>query len=140
MGKGADTRERILEIAEASVLAKGFGATSIDEIIAEAGITKSGFFYHFRDKNELARDMLRRYVAEDNRILDEIFARAADLSDDPLQAFLIGLKLFAETLADLPNGHPGCIIASVCYQERLFDREGVEINRQALKDFAPKEA
>ncbi|MEX0407703.1 TetR/AcrR family transcriptional regulator [Aquibium sp. LZ166] len=133
MGKGADTRERILEIAEASVLAKGFGATSIDEIIAEAGITKSGFFYHFRDKNELARDMLRRYVAEDNRILDEIFARAADLSDDPLQAFLIGLKLFAETLADLPNGHPGCIIASVCYQERLFDREVVEINRQAVE-------
>ncbi|MFN3548275.1 MAG: TetR/AcrR family transcriptional regulator [Mesorhizobium sp.] len=133
MGKGSDTRERILEIAEASVLAKGFAATSIDEIIAEAGLTKSGFFYHFRDKNELARDMLRRYVAEDNRILDEIFARAADLSDDPLQIFLIGLKLLAETLSDLPNGHPGCMIASVCYQERLFDREVIEINRQAIE-------
>ena len=36
MGKGAATRERIMEIAEASVLAKGFRATSIDEIIAEA--------------------------------------------------------------------------------------------------------
>lgn len=133
MGKGSDTRERILEIAEASVLAKGFAATSIDEIIAEAGLTKSGFFYHFRDKNELARDMLRRYVAEDNRILDEIFGRAADLSDDPLQIFLIGLKLLAETLSDLPNGHPGCMIASVCYQERLFDREVIEINRQAIE-------
>lgn len=133
MGKGSDTRERILEIAEASVLAKGFAATSIDEIIAEAGLTKSGFFYHFRDKNELARDMLRRYVAEDNRILDEIFGRAADLSDDPLQILLIGLKLLAETLSDLPNGHPGCMIASVCYQERLFDREVIEINRQAIE-------
>ena len=133
MGKGSDTRERILEIAEASVLAKGFAATSIDEIIAEAGLTKSGFFYHFRDKNELARDMLRRYVAEDNRILDEIFGRAADLSDDPLQVLLIGLKLLAETLSDLPNGHPGCMIASVCYQERLFDREVIEINRQAIE-------
>ncbi|TIU24670.1 MAG: TetR/AcrR family transcriptional regulator, partial [Mesorhizobium sp.] len=29
MRKGAVTRERILEIAEASVLTKGFGATSI---------------------------------------------------------------------------------------------------------------
>jgi AcrR family transcriptional regulator len=133
MGKGSNTRERILEIAEASVLAKGFAATSIDEIIAEAGLTKSGFFYHFRDKNELARDMLRRYVAEDNRILDEIFGRAADLSDDPLQVLLIGLKLLAETLSDLPNGHPGCMIASVCYQERLFDREVIEINRQAIE-------
>jgi AcrR family transcriptional regulator len=41
MGKGARTRERILEIAEASVLSKGFGATSIEEVIAEAGITKT---------------------------------------------------------------------------------------------------
>ena len=60
MRKGAETRERIMEIAEASVLAKGFGATSIEEVIAEAGITKSGFFYHFRDKNELAREMMLR--------------------------------------------------------------------------------
>ena len=70
MGKGEATRERILEIAEAAVLAKGFGATSIDEVIAEAGLTKSGFFYHFRDKNAIAREMLRRYVATN----DQLFA------------------------------------------------------------------
>ena len=44
-----------LDIAEANVLQKGFAATSLDEIIFEAGLTKSGFFYHFRDKTELAR-------------------------------------------------------------------------------------
>ena len=47
--KGGETREQILAVAEASVLAKGFAATSIEEIIAEVGLTKSGFFYHFRD-------------------------------------------------------------------------------------------
>ncbi|PWK70798.1 TetR/AcrR family transcriptional regulator [Aminobacter sp. AP02] len=123
MGKGLETRERILAIAEASVLAKGFGATSIDEIIADAGITKSGFFYHFKDKNELARAMLLRYVRSNNHLFDDVFGRGTQLSDDPLQAFLIGLKLLAEVMADLPNGHPGCLIASVCYQERMFDRE-----------------
>lgn len=133
MSKGATTRERILEIAQTSVLAKGFAATSIEEVIAEAGITKSGFFYHFKDKNELAHEMLRRYVADDLRILDEIFGRAAELSEDPLQSFLIGLKMLAETMADLPNGHPGCMIASICYQERLFDREVIELNRQAME-------
>jgi AcrR family transcriptional regulator len=60
VSKGIATRDRILAIAEAGVLEKGFGATSIEEVIAEAGITKSGFFYHFRDKNELAREMLKR--------------------------------------------------------------------------------
>jgi AcrR family transcriptional regulator len=132
MGKGTATRERILEIAEAAVLAKGFGATSIEEVIAEAGLTKSGFFYHFRDKNALAREMLRRYVEANDRIFDEVFARGRQLSDDPLQAFLISLKLLAELMADLPGGHPGCLIASICYQERLFDREVRELTAQSV--------
>lgn len=133
MRKGEATRERILAIAEAAVLAKGFGATSIEELIAEAGITKSGFFYHFRDKNELARDLLRRYVDTDERIFDDVFGRAAELSDDPLQSFLIGLKMLAEIMADLPGGHPGCLVAAICYQERLFDREVVELNRSSVE-------
>jgi TetR/AcrR family transcriptional regulator, transcriptional repressor for nem operon len=92
LSKGEATRERILEIAEAAVLAKGFDATSIEEVIAEAGLTKSGFFYHFKDKNALAREMLRRYVATNDRLFDDIFARGRELSDDPLQAFLISLS------------------------------------------------
>jgi TetR/AcrR family transcriptional repressor of nem operon len=135
MRKGASTRERILEIAEGSVLAKGFAATSIEEVIAEAGISKSGFFYHFKDKNELARAMLRRYVESNDHLFDDIFERGRQLSDDPLQAFLISLKLLAEVMADLPNGHPGCLIASICYQERLFDREVRELTTQSVKSW-----
>jgi TetR/AcrR family transcriptional repressor of nem operon len=121
--KGAATKERIMEIAEASVLTKGFSATSIDELIAEAGITKSGFFYHFKDKNELAREMIRRYGATNDVLFDTIFDRARELTDDPLQALLVGLKMLAELMRDLPGGHPGCLIASICYQERVFDAE-----------------
>ena len=132
MSKGSATRERILQIAEDAVLAKGFAATSIEEIISEAGLTKSGFFYHFPDKNQLAHAMLVRYVAANDAIFAELFGRGRDLSEDPLQGFLIGLKLLAETLADLPQGHPGCLIASVCYQERLFDRQVRELTAQSV--------
>ena len=128
-GEGRGDARTDPDVAEASVLAKGFGATSIEEVIAEAGLTKSGFFYHFRDKNELARAMLRRYVDSNDRVFDDVFDRGRQLSDDPLQAFLIALKLLAEVMRDLPNGHPGCLIASICYQERLFDREVREPHR-----------
>jgi TetR/AcrR family transcriptional regulator, transcriptional repressor for nem operon len=133
MAKGAQTRQRILDVAELSVLSKGFEATSIDEIIAEAEITKSGFYYHFADKNMLAREMLKRYIATSDAMFDDIFGRAKKLSDDPLQAFLIGLGLLAEVMEDLPSGHPGCLIASICYQERLFDREVVELNARSVR-------
>jgi TetR/AcrR family transcriptional regulator, transcriptional repressor for nem operon len=121
MSRAASARERILEIAEEAVLSKGFQATSIDEIIAAAGITKSGFFYHFPDKTALAREMLDRYLVNEETLLNEMFARARELSDDPLQTFLIGLKFLAEAMYDLPEAHPGCLVATYCYQERLFD-------------------
>ena len=130
--KTAPTRQQILEAAEEAVLAKGFSGTSIDELIAAVGISKSGFFYHFRDKTELAKALLLRYVEDDNKIFDDLFARADELSEDPLHSFLIGLKMVAELFADLPNGHPGCIVASICYHEQLFDREVREINEKAV--------
>jgi TetR/AcrR family transcriptional regulator, transcriptional repressor for nem operon len=130
--KGRETRQRILEVAEEAILAKGFDATSIEEIVAGAEITKSGFFYHFRDKNELARALLERYIEQDGELLDGLFRRATELNDDPLHAFLIGLKLLSEMMADLPNGHPGCMVATIAYQERLFDAEVRELNRQAV--------
>ena len=123
MGKGSATRDRILEIAEVAVLAKGFGATSIEEIIAEAGITKSGFFYHFKDKSELARGLVERYSDQNDRLLEDVFGRARALTEDPLEELLIGLTLMADRMAALPEGHPGCLVASISYQDRLFDRE-----------------
>lgn len=127
-----DARERILEFAEASVLDKGFDATSIDELIAAAGITKSGFFYHFRDKSELARVLLVRYMERETAIFDDLFARADELNEDPLHGFLVGLKMLAELVSDLPNGHPGCLIASYCYQDRLFDQQVRDLNAQSV--------
>ena len=125
-------RERLLELAETAIIQKGFAGTSIDELVAGAGITKSGFFYHFRDKSELALALLRRHFERDDEILDELFNRARELHDDPLHAYLIGLKLFAELLTDLPENHPGCLVASICYQDQLFNREVRELNTRGM--------
>src|SRR3546814_3866070 len=80
--KGGRTRERIMDIAEESMLHKGFSATSIEELVEAAGITKSGFFYHFKDKNDLARAIVSRFVERDTAILAELSARARALSED----------------------------------------------------------
>lgn len=130
MSKGEVTRQRILDAAQSAILEKGFTATSIDELIAECGLTKGGFFYHFKDKNDLAKALLRRYLEQDEAVYDEIFDRARSMLDDPLQVFLAGLKLLAEVMGDMPGGHPGCVVAVACYYERMFDRELKEINTE----------
>ncbi|MBM3549378.1 MAG: TetR/AcrR family transcriptional regulator [Alphaproteobacteria bacterium] len=123
-------RTRILKLAETAIIQKGFAGTSIDELVAGAGITKSGFFYHFRDKSELAIALLERHFEQDDEILDSVFARARELTDDPLQMYLTGLKLLAEVVADLRENHPGCLVASICYQDQLFNREVRELNQR----------
>jgi AcrR family transcriptional regulator len=126
--KGERTRERILDVAYQSIVEKGFAATSIEELVEAAGITKSGFFYHFRDKNDLARQLFDRFLSEDETIVDTLEKRARELSDDALQSFLIFLNLYAQVMDDMEGLHPGCMVATVTYQERLFDRQVRQMN------------
>lgn len=130
--KASETRERILDVAERAVLDKGFAGTSIDELIASVGITKSGFFYHFRDKGDLAQALLQRYIEREDLLFDQLFQRADELNEDPLHGFLVGLKMLAEMMADLPGGHPGCLVAAYCYQDRLFDKDVRDLNTSAV--------
>ncbi len=126
--KGEKTRERILDVAYLAIVEKGFAATSIEELVEAAGITKSGFFYHFRDKNDMARQLFERFLAEDEAIVDILATRARALSDDPLHSFLIFLNLYAQMMDDMETLHPGCMVASVAYQERMFDAELKQMN------------
>ena len=130
--KGERTRTRILDIAYDSIVHKGFAATSIDELVEAAGITKSGFFYHFKDKNDLARQLLERFLAEDNQILDTLTERSRELVDDPLQSFLICLKLYADVMDDMPELHPGCLVATITYQDQMFDSEVRRMNADSV--------
>lgn len=127
-----DTRTRIMDVAQDAILAKGFDATSIEEIVAAADITKGGFFYHFPDKNALALALIERHIVVEDDLFDDILARAKELNDDPYHSALIGLKLLAELLNDMPGGHPGCIVATAAYQDRLFNRDVQEANKRAV--------
>ncbi|MFQ6548211.1 TetR/AcrR family transcriptional regulator [Aestuariibius sp. 2305UL40-4] len=131
MARQSNTRGRILDTAEAAVLEKGFEATSIEEIVAAVEITKSGFFYHFPDKNALGTALIARYIDSEDVLFDGIFSRAEELDDDPLHAMLIALRFLAEIVEDLPGGHPGCLVATAVYQSRLFDRAVHEMNQRA---------
>ncbi|MFN3668094.1 MAG: TetR/AcrR family transcriptional regulator [Brevundimonas sp.] len=122
VAKGEQTRDRVLDIAEAAVLDKGFAATSIDELLFEAGITKSGFFYHFRDKNDLALALIERFRTRNQSVFEDVFDRADQLDEDPLHAFLVGLKLLAELMAQVQTERPGCLVATFVYQDQQFDR------------------
>jgi TetR/AcrR family transcriptional repressor of nem operon len=48
-----DARTRLLEAARDVIRAKGYAATSVDDLCHAAAVTKGSFFHHFRTKEEL---------------------------------------------------------------------------------------
>ncbi len=122
-GKGRRTRDRLMDVAYEGILTKGFGATSIDELVEATGITKGGFFYHFKDKGDLARQLLTRFLEEDDAVIDALTDRARSESEDPLEQFAIFLNLYADMMDEMLELHPGCLIAAILYQEQAFDRD-----------------
>ena len=77
-----DTKDRILDVAEALFAERGFEATSLRAITAGAEVNLAAVNYHFGSKQELIRAVLERRVRPMNeerlRLLDACEAEADD--------------------------------------------------------------
>lgn len=132
---GTQTRNRILDAAFGLALDKGLAAASIDQVIAQAAITKGAFFYHFKSKDELALALVRHVAEQDRQHFASSLQRVEDLSRDPLQQVLLMCSLTADLVSpDQPN--PGCLFASYCYQGDLWSEDARRICEQNFRDQA----
>ena len=129
---GKPTRTAIMDAAEALILEQGYAGSSIDRILATAGITKGAFFYHFKSKSELALALVERYAEFDAHHLNSKMARAETLSRDPLQQILIFIGLFREEMGELTGPYPGCLYASYIQESGMFDEKALTVVRTSL--------
>ena len=124
---GTATRNKILDTAEAMILQQGYASTSIDKLVAEAGVTKGSFFHHFDSKATLAYTLVARFAQADLDLLAENRRRAESLSRDPLQQILILIGLYKEMMEGLSEPYPGCLFAAYIYEANMFDETTLEI-------------
>ena len=57
-----ETRTRIIECARCLFNRHGFSEVSIEQVMAEAGLTRGGFYNHFRNKEELFCEAVKFYA------------------------------------------------------------------------------
>ncbi len=76
--KGDTSRGRILEVARHLFNTKGFGATTMSDLVHATGMQKGGLYFHFPEKDAIARAALEGAAEEFKRFLSEALA-----GDDP---------------------------------------------------------
>lgn len=100
MSRG-EARQRLLDAAIGQIRARGYAATSVDELCTGAGVTKGAFFHHFRTKEDLGIAAAARFI----EWLDGIFARSGWRDHaDPLDRVLAYIDVRIRLLrGDVPN-------------------------------------
>lgn len=117
MGKRPNSREAILDAAEALASEVGANHMSLDAVAAKAGISKGGLLYQFPSKVALLKGMIERYV---ERLEEATTARKAKGSE---AARLLAARLAARgdrTIARERRGSFG-MIAAIAEQPGLLD-------------------
>ncbi len=79
--RSAESQEKLVLAAQMLILRQGFAATTVDQICAEAGLTKGAFFHHFDGKEAIGHAALDAWGAMGTRLYS---AAWSDPTLDPL--------------------------------------------------------
>jgi AcrR family transcriptional regulator len=107
---GASTEERLLAAAEKLFAERGFAATSVRDITAEAGTSVAAVNYHFGGKDSLYRELfLRRLRGMREQRLEAIRSVVAEAEDggvplDPSRLLRVFADAFLEPVSDWERG------------------------------------
>ncbi|HTU37513.1 MAG TPA: TetR/AcrR family transcriptional regulator [Acidimicrobiales bacterium] len=95
VAQGDATRAALIASARELFGEQGYGETSIDEVVAKAGVTKGAVYHHFEGKEGLFTAVFEQVYRE---VTDE--AAAAFLGEDSWQALLDGCALWIDAYLD----------------------------------------
>lgn len=88
-----ETADKILDVAEQLVQARGFNGFSYADIAGKIGVTKASLHYHFPSKADLGRRLIERYHQRFMDRLQSIDQEASDIPDK--------LRRYAEVYLDV---------------------------------------
>ncbi|MEZ4226339.1 MAG: TetR/AcrR family transcriptional regulator [Polyangiaceae bacterium] len=125
---------RIVESAARLFLQRGFAAVSIDALMAESGLTRGGFYSHFKNKGELLREAL---AAAFDQSRENLFGRGTEALSGEAWQRRAAERYLTPKHRDAPEG--GCPIPALSMEvaraptvaRRAFEAEVAQIIAEA---------
>lgn len=122
------TRRRILEAAEVRFAEVGYDAARIDEVAADAGVSKSHLYYHFEGKAVLLSTLVELRTAEILKSKDEALRDVQlTVAPDTEDLAIILRRFLKDVLA------PHHLFLRVLLMELLKGSDATEVAVSALK-------
>ena len=125
MRKGEIRKQKLLKIAYRMFLEKGYENTSLDEIIAEAGIAKGTYYYYFPSKEATLEAVIDMMIGEEAD-------RAKEILTDPMP---VPQKLAAVIYSLRPGQDEQGIAEALNAKENIVMHE--KINRRIVEEAVP---
>jgi AcrR family transcriptional regulator len=73
----AERREQILAVARDAFAKRGYHQTTIDDIVAQAGVARGTFYLYFEDKRAVFSELIDRFAVQITQVIQRI------VTDDP---------------------------------------------------------
>ena len=126
--KSSETKLKLMDAGVKLMRAQGFNATTVDDICAEAGVTKGGFFHYFKSKDDIAKAAVTHFHEGKVKNYEEApFRKLAD----PLDRVFGRLDYVKKSVGGIGRVTKGCLIG-VFAQELAFSNPEI---RSVCQDF-----
>lgn len=130
--KGEKTRRRIVGHATLLMYEKGYARTTIDDVIAAAGVTKGSFYFHFTSKEELGSAVIENASAYILGSMRRSLERTGLSPYERIEAMLGGVQEIVEA-ADCSRG---CILGNLALETSNTNDVFRELIAQAFRDWS----
>lgn len=111
------TKVKIIQAAFEEIHSHGFQATSMNEIIKRAGITKGALYHHFKSKTELGYAVIDQVIRP---MMKERWLDPLSKSENPIDALI---DCMAELIKNTPKQAviKGCPVANLAHEMSGID-------------------
>jgi len=130
-GRDRGKRDAVLRIGVEIFTEKGFHNTSVDELVAAAGIPKGSFTYYFGSKDAYTHEVIKVYAAYFHKKLARILQ---DTSRSPIQrvkAFITEARKGVERF----NYRRGCLVGNLGQELGALDDQFRAALVETLRDW-----